>query len=261
MLLVKKAFPRQVEEKPSLLTTNQESGGSNTSGFKPKEQVFLEKTKPPKFSGDELDFPEFKRKWLSQVNKANLPEETDLDKLRDAVPKDAKDQLYGVVKLEEAWETLTQRYGDKHLISKKLKSQLKSVQCVGKSDPEKVINLKIKVRNLVTRLETMDMSAALTHDSEYLAAVYCALPDRHRVRWLDYEKGEDHWEAMLRFLDKAYAQANQELALLSVYNDDKKKDVRAAGLTVEPVGGRGDGALCYVGGRRTCLHWSSVLVS
>ena len=242
MLLVKKAFPRQVEEKPSLLTTGQDSGGgSSTSGFKPKEQVFLEKTKPPKFSGDDLDFPEFKRKWLSLVNKANLPEETELDKLRDAVPKDAKDQLYGVVKLDEAWDTLTQRYGDKHLISKKVKSQLKSVQCVGKSDPERVINLKIKVRNLVTRLETMDMSAALTHDSEYLAAVYCALPDRHRVRWLDYEKGEDHWEAMLRFLDKAYAQANQELALLSVYNDDKKKDVRAAGLTVEPVGGRGDG--------------------
>ena len=240
MLLVKKALPRQVEEKPSLTPTSQDNGSSSASGYKPREQVFLEKSKPPKFSGDDLDFPEFKRKWLSQVNKANLPEETELDKLRDAVPKDAKDQLYGVVKLDDAWATLTQRYGDKLLISKKLKSQLKSIQCVGKSDPERVINLKIKVRNLVTRLETMDMGGALTHDSEYLAAVYCALPDRHRVRWLDYEKEEDHWASMLKFLDKAYDQANQELALLSVYNDDKKKDVRSAGLTVEPVGGGGD---------------------
>ena len=196
---------------------------SHSLGHKPREQVFLEKTKPPKFNGDELEFPEFKRKWASQVSKAYLPEESELDKLRDNVPKEAKDQLYGVVSLKVAWEILTKRYGDKLLISKKLKSQLKSIQCVGKNDPEKIINLKVKVRNIVTRLETLEMSAALEHDSEFLSAVYTALPDRHRVRWLDYEKGENHWEAMLKFLDRAYEQANQELALLSVYKEDKSK--------------------------------------
>ena len=77
------------------------------------------------------------------------------------------------------------------------------------------------------------MGAALTHDSEYLSAVYCALPDRHRVRWLDFDKGEDHWASMLLFLDKAYSQANQELALLSVYKEDKKKEVKTAGVAVE----------------------------
>ena len=40
--------------------------------------------------------------WESQVAKAYLPEETELDKLRDAVPRDAKDQLYGVVNLKDA---------------------------------------------------------------------------------------------------------------------------------------------------------------
>ena len=114
---------------------------------------------------------------------------------------------------------MTKRYGDKLLISKKFKNQLKSIQCTGKTDPERVIGLKIKVRNIVTRLETLGMSEALTHDSEFLAAVYTALPDRHRVRWLDYEKGTDHWASMLLFLDKAYDQANQEMALLSVYKD------------------------------------------
>ena len=102
------------------------------------------------------------------MTKAFLPEEAELDKLKDALPRDAKDQLYGVVSLVEAWKILTQRYGDKVLISKKLKGQLKSVQSIGKSDPEKVINLKIKDRNLVTRLESLGMGAALTHDSEYL---------------------------------------------------------------------------------------------
>ena len=127
------------------------------------------------------------------------------------------------------------------LISKKLKNQLKNVECVGKSDPEKVINLKIKVRNLVTRLET-NMGEALKHDPEFLSAVYCALPDRHRVRWLDYTKTDDHWESMLRFLDNAYEQANQELALLSVYQkEEKKKEVRACGVTAGTVDELDDG--------------------
>ena len=72
----------------------------------------------------------------------------------------------------------------------------------------------------------------MTHDSEFLSAVYAALPDRHRVRWLDYEKGSDHWASMLLFLDKAYEQLNQELALLAVYKEDKRKDVKAAGVSV-----------------------------
>ena len=77
------------------------------------------------------------------------------------------------------------------------------------------------------------MGAALTHDTEFLSAIYCALPDRHRVRWLDYDKGEDHWASMLLFLDNAYSQANQELALLSVYKEDKKKEVKTAGVAIE----------------------------
>ena len=108
------------------------NGSSTDSSFradKPREQVFLEKTKPPKFSGEDLDFPEFQRKWASQVHKANLPEETELDKLRDAVPREAKDQLYGVTKLDEAWSILSKRYGDKMLISKKLKTQTKTGFC------------------------------------------------------------------------------------------------------------------------------------
>ena len=240
MLLVRKCIPREEELKPSVY-----NGSSTDSSFradKPREQVFLEKTKPPKFSGEDLDFPEFQRKWASQVHKANLPEETELDKLRDAVTREAKDQLYGVTKLEEAWSILSKRFGDKMLISKKLKTQLKNIQSEGKSDPEKVINLKIKVRNIVTRLELLNMGEALTHDSEFLSAVYCALPDRHRVRWLDTTKSDDRWKDMLIFLDKVYEQSNEELTLLSTISKDNtaKKVVKPAGLAAGGVSAADD---------------------
>ena len=97
----------------------------STSG---KELVHLEKSKPPKFGGNEVDYPEFKRKWLSIVSKANLPQESEVDKLTESLPKDAKDQLYGVTTTAKAWEILDKRFGDPRIISMKLKAQLKNVQ-------------------------------------------------------------------------------------------------------------------------------------
>ena len=97
-----------------------------------------------------------------------------------------------MTKLVEAWDILTKRYGDEMVISQKLKNQLKTIKCTGKSDPEMVINLEIKVRNIVTRLESLGKGEALTHDSEFLSAVYCALPDRHKLRLLECPKTKDH---------------------------------------------------------------------
>ena len=208
-MLVRKVKPVIDEVKPHMNVT---ATGNEVNGNKPREHVHLEKTKLPKFNGDDLEFGEFKRKWDAQVHKANLPEKSELDKLKDAVPKDAKDQLYGVEKLDEAWEILTKRYGNKLIIGKKLKSQLKAIQMSGKSDPERIVNLKIKVRNIVSRLTNLKMADTLTYDSEFLSAVFTALPDKYRQEWLRQSKGDDKWVDMLVFLDDAHDRAREEMA-------------------------------------------------
>ena len=103
------------------------------------------------------------------------------------------------------------------IISRKLKMQLKSIEATGKNNPERVINLKVKVRNIVTRLETMDMQEALKCDPEFISAVYNALPDRHKRGWWDFPKSDNLWDTMLTFLDKIYDQSNGELAMLPVF--------------------------------------------
>ena len=218
----------KVEDSVSSPLTPARLPSSSTSG---KEQVYLEKSKPPKFKGDDVDYPEFKRKWLSIVSKANLPPESEVDKLRDSLPNDARDQLYGVTTTEKAWEILDKRFGDPRIISMKLKAQLKNIQCDGKTDPERVISLTIKVRTIVTKLESLKMSGALEHDSEFLSAVYCALPNKDQQRWLDYDKTSNHWEDMLKFLDRAYNQATEELSLLATYKADNDKKAPVKGGT------------------------------
>ena len=128
MMLVKKSVASEVVEEKSWMRDTASGTSTASSGVKPREQVFLEKTKPPKFDGDDCEFPEFRRKWTSLVTNANFPEETEIDKLRDSIPKEAKAMLYGVTKLSEAWDILAKRYGDEMVIGQKLKNQLKSIQ-------------------------------------------------------------------------------------------------------------------------------------
>ena len=203
------------------------------------ERVHLEKSKPPKFKGDIIDYPEFKRSWQNIVGKAKLPEVAEIERLKECIPNDAKEQLYAIETVNEAWEILDKRYGDSNLIAKKLKGQLKSIQPEGRSAPQIIISLHVKVRTIVTKLESLKMSEALKHDSEFLSAVYCALPDRHKTRWLEYEKSSNHWETMMRFLETAYNQANEELALLATYDADNKKPLKPDKTPVKPFAIRG----------------------
>ena len=194
-----------------------------------EEKVYLEKSKPPKFKGDIIEYPEFKRKWENIVSKAKLPEEAEIERLKENIPQEARDLLYAVTTMVKAWEILEKRYGDKTLIAKKLKSQLKSVQLEGKTDPEKVISLTVKVRTIVSKLETLKMGEALKYDCEFISAIYCALPNKHQVRWLDFDKSDNHWEDMMKFLERAYNQANNELALIGTYESEGKSHNKSGG--------------------------------
>ena len=215
----------KIKPKPSPSVVSASSAVSHHSA----DRVQLAKTKPPYFKGDVIEYPEFKRKWNALVHAASLPIEAELDKLRDALPKSAKDQLCGCKTLVEAWSILDKRYGNPDLIAKKLKDQLKTVKPEGKSDPERVINLHVKVRSLVVQLTTMNMQQSLKYDPEFLGAVYNCLPVKFQDKWLDLNKSsfDTKWDAMISFLDTVYDQATEQLILLDTMGkvDHKKRDV------------------------------------
>ena len=110
--------------------------------FSQRKEVDLKKSEPPKFNGNVIEFPEFKRKWKALVSKAGLPEESEVDKLKDAVTKEGKDTLFGTTNMDEAWKRLDKIFGDPRIISSKLKTDLKNVKGEGKTDAEKIKNYK-----------------------------------------------------------------------------------------------------------------------
>ena len=70
------------------------------------EQTYLKKTDAPKF-------PDFKRKWLANVSKANLSAESKLDRLKDNVHENAAKMMFGQVTMDGAWATSHKILGNK----------------------------------------------------------------------------------------------------------------------------------------------------
>ena len=148
------------------------TGASHQSGDK-KEQVFLKKIDPPKFKGDPVDFADFMRKWKSQVSKANLPPEAELDRLRENVPGQAAKALYGESDMAKAWKILESLYGDKDLIANILKTQLKNIKVKGKHDYDIVIDLVTDINNIVLRLKSIGMESIFF--SNYLFTIFSVI--------------------------------------------------------------------------------------
>ena len=205
--------------------TERSSGSGSTSVYSAdrgsKEQTFLKKIDPPKFDGDEISYPDFKRKWVANVSRANLSPESELDRLRDNVPSQASKMLFGEVTMAGAWGIMDNLYGNKTIIANKLKTQLKTIKAVGKEDFDMVINLAIDVKTIDKRLRSLNLQQMLCYDDEYLSSVFRALPSSERLEWLKFDKTaySFEWEAMMVFLEQAREKAINTKVLLSCYGE------------------------------------------
>ena len=212
------------------LVTKIKDNSSTGSGLRTSapSHTYLKKQDPPKFDGDILQFPEFKRRWGSQVHSEKLEEQAELDRLRDNIPVEAKKMLTGEKSLENAWKILTKLYGNKTMLANKLKSKLKNIKTSGREDHDIVINLSIEVKSIVKSLTEMGMQEMLKYDDEYLAAIFRVLPAQHRTKWLEFDKSIHActWEAMEIFLDDAHEKATDTKVLSNYAGDNTAEGIR-----------------------------------
>ena len=212
--LSKKA--KEPDKTSSTLTTSPSSSVS-------KQSSYLKKADPPKWLGDPLEFADFKRKWINQVSSANLPSETELDRLRENVPSQAAKALFGETVMTKAWKVLEGLYGDKDLIANRLKKQSKGIKVKGKHDYDIIIDLVTDVKNIVLRLRTVGAEEMLHVDSEFLSSVFRVLPANSQLRWLEFDKSlfRSKWAAFIQFMEVAREQALQTKVLMGDYGQSE----------------------------------------
>ena len=68
------------------------------------------------FNGSVLDFSLLKKNWVIEVSPSGLPELIELNHLKNSIPPSAKDRLYEIKTLKEAWSILEKKSMVKVLI-------------------------------------------------------------------------------------------------------------------------------------------------
>ena len=171
----------------------------------------IKRRDPPKFSGSELDFPEFVTRWSTVMHQPGMPEGEELDWLRQSLPEGAKNSIYHCRTLQEAWAKLQLAYGNRNIIAEKLKRRLKSLELVAKTDYDRVIELYNEVESTVYKLKDLGHKDSLKSDAEFRAVMFRLLPRDQQSDWTKYDLSlfASEWEAFSYFLKTTYIQATR----------------------------------------------------
>ena len=163
----------------------------------------------PKFSGDCLDYIEWKTKWKSSVSTCGMVADFELARIKENVPEQARKKLFDVKFLNKAWQILDEYYGNQKLITQKIKNRMKSLKPKSTEPHEVVIELNEEVDYLVKRLVGLKAQDLLNTDNDYINAIYAHLPYEQQLAWDDYEVKEEEteWLAFSEFLNSKYKSA------------------------------------------------------
>ena len=165
------------------------------------------KRDPPKFNGSVLDFPLFKKNWVIEVTPSGLPELIELNHLKGSVPSSAKDRLYEVETLKEAWAILDMIYGKDFDLRNKLKQEFLSIRILAKTSPSIEIEIYEKVHKLASRIRAAKAQNLLDSDFEYISIVYQLLPEHQKEKWVTVASPNPTWESFYSFLGEVYESA------------------------------------------------------
>ena len=124
-----------------------------------------------------------KKKWAIEVTQGGLPELIELNHLKAAVPSTAKDRLYEVETLEEAWTILNKIYGKEFDLRNKLKQEFLAISISAKTSPFIEIEIYQKVHKLASRIKAAKAQNLLESDFEYISLVYQLLPENQKEKW------------------------------------------------------------------------------
>ena len=149
----------------------------------------------------------FKKNWSIEVSPGGLPELIELNHLKDSVPDTAKDRLYEVGSMTEAWSILDKVYGKEFDLRNKLKHEFLSIEISAKVSPLIEIEIFQKVHKIASRIKAAKAQNLLENDFEYISLVYQLLPESQRERWVNYASSNPTWNSFYKFLEDVYEKA------------------------------------------------------
>ena len=106
-----------------------------------------------------------------------MPELIELNHLKNSIPPSAKDRLYEIETLKEAWSILEKIYGKSFFLRNRLKQEFLGISISAKMSPLIELEIYEKVHKLPTRFIAAEAQNLLDSNFEYISILYKLLPE------------------------------------------------------------------------------------
>ena len=114
--------------------------------------------------------------------------------MKNSIPLSAKDRLYEIETLREAWSILEKIYGKSFDLRNKLKQEFLSISISAKISPLIELEIYEKVDKLASRIRAAKAKNLLDSDFEYISMIYKLLPEHQKEKWVTIAPSNPTWE-------------------------------------------------------------------
>ena len=139
-----------------------------------------------RFSGKVKDYWEFREVFRSLLEELNNEHLLYITQLKNQLTSEGRSMLRGVVDRDEAWEVLSQHYGNRDATVVTTFARLRHLRLSGASSHDKVEALAQAVQQATTSLRHMGAEALLASDLTIIGCLVIKLPPNYVSWWDDH---------------------------------------------------------------------------
>ena len=136
-----------------------------------------------------------------------MSELIELNHLKNSIPPSAKDRLYEVETLKEAWSIIEKIYGKSFDLWNRLKQEFLGINISAKISPLIELEIYEKVHKLASRIRATKAQNLLDSDFEYISITYKLLRKHEKEKWVSIAPLNPTWISFYLFLEKVYDKA------------------------------------------------------
>ena len=222
-------------------------GGSSNQGYKP----FLERLKPPVFTGKVEDWPEFRSVWLDMLS--TYPESVQVQHVKANIPANDARRVAGVKTMAEIWRRLEKVYGDTQLNILTVKANLENLMPKATENYKRVLEVFEAVETAVTQLTNLDALQYIKEDFGLMSKILLKLPSEYQDQFAEYITSDSvrvdpssRWDKFWVWMERLHRRA-VESSLMNMCGASSGKSVTLkpgvptskSGMTCNTCGGVG----------------------
>ena len=150
---------------------------------RPAPSTYVERLSFPTFSGEALDYQEFKRLFLDLMEPLQLKDSASIEYLKKSMPANLKDLLKGARELQECWNRLDERFCDRPGAIRQILRRLQELDASKGKSYERVEKVVFAIKNATYLLENLDAACKLHEDLNLVGLILKKLPHDLKREW------------------------------------------------------------------------------